>query len=311
MHALVFADRPRHELLPLTESTPIPLLPVCGKTLIEHSLEDLAAANVRSIMIVLSDQGAATIEKEIGRGERWGVNIEYMRRHFGESPNHVARRLANRLPNRFLAMRGDVYRSPIVSLFRRAASNILATQVMAQIKGRCAQLCLCHQRDLQLNFLSWVPETLTSTANWKTIDFNSAKFFHLYDTADFYLANFEGLEECVADSNAASTQPNRPYFSRPYSRFEPEVICGPPVLIGSRCVICPDARMFGPIVLGDDVYVDKGAFLFACVVLPGTYVPAGTELRNAVVTREVAVDLDGTVIGRFDEWQIRRDAMIN
>ena len=62
---------------------------------------------------------------------------------------------------------------------------------------------------------------------------------------------------------------------------------------------------------GNDAYVDKDAFLFACIVLPGTYVPAGTELRNAVVSSEVAVDLDGTVIDRFDGWQVRRDAMIN
>ncbi len=111
--------------------------------------------------------------------------------------------------------------------------------------------------------------------------------------------------------NLENGEPNRSYFSRPYSRFEPEGICGPPVLIGARTVICPAVRLYGPIVLGDDVYVDKGVFLFACIVLPGTYVPAGTELRNAVVSSEVAVDLDGTVISRFDEWQTRRDAMMN
>ncbi len=311
MHALVFADRPRHELMPLTESVPLPLLQVCGKTLIERTIEDLAAANIGRIIIVLGDHGAATVEKEIGRGGRWGVRIDYVRRHFGESPSQIARRLANRLPKRFLALRGDVYRSPVISSFLRSARNLLATQVVAQIRGRCAQLCLCHKRDLQLNFLSWVPEPLISAPNRQSIDFDDARFFHLHDITDFFLANLEGLDDCVAAANTADELPKRQYVSGPHSRFRPEVICGSPVLIGSGCQISRDAQLVGPIVLGDDVYVGRGAFLYACIVLPGTYIPAGTELRNAVVTNEMAIGIDGKIILRLDEWRTGRGETAN
>ncbi len=312
MHALVFADRPRHELLPLTESTPLPLLPVCGKTLIEHTIDDLVAANVRSIMIVLSEQGAAAIENTLGSGFRWGVKIEYARRHFGESASQVARRVATRLPSSFLALRGDVYRSPMIAAFRQAASNILASQVMATVGGRCAQLCMCRNKgELQLNFLSWVPEPLTAATNWQSVDLGDVNYFHLHDVPDFYLANLDGLDEYVAAANAENSLPGRPFYTHPYSRFRPQVVCAPPVLIGYRCEIAPDVQLNGPVVLGDDVHVDRGAFLYACVVLPGTYIPPGTELRNAVVTNEIAIGIDGNVIGRLDEWPTERSAIAN
>jgi NDP-sugar pyrophosphorylase family protein len=299
MSALVFADRPGNELLPLTKSTPVALLPVGGKALIEHTLEDLAAADVRSITLVLGEQSAPMVEQKIGHGEWPGMNIDYVRARSGESPTHVARRFANQLPNQFLAMRGDVYRSPSIASFRRAAMNILATQVIAQIDGRCAQLCLCRQRDLQLDALSWAPQNPTRGANWRTVELDAAEFSQLHDITEFYLANIDGLDERVAAANVANGLPNRHFCSEPNSCFRPEVIRNRPVLIGSHCEIKPDVQLHGPIVMGDDVYVDEGVFLYACVVMPGTYIPAGTHLRNAIVTSEMAVGIDGNVICRF------------
>ena len=299
MDALVFADRPGHELLPLTKSTPVAMLPVGGKSLIQHTLEDLVAAEVRSIMVVLGDQSTHMVEQKIGHGERWGIDVDYIRARSGESPNQVARRFANRLPNQFLAMRGDVYRSPSIGSFRRAARNILATQVVAQINGRCAQLCLCRQRDLQLEALSWAPETPSRSGNWRTVELDAADFSELHDVTDFYLTNIDGLDERVAATNLVRGFPKRSFFIEPDSCIPPEVIRNRPVMIGSRCEIKPDVQLHGPIVMGDDVYIDEGAFLYACVVMPGTYIPAGTHLRNAVVTSEMAVGIDGNVICRF------------
>ncbi|MFW2405645.1 MAG: sugar phosphate nucleotidyltransferase [Gammaproteobacteria bacterium] len=299
MEALVFADRVGNELLPLTKDTPVSLLPVNGKPLIEHTFDDLAAAEIRSIMLVVDDRQAGVIEQQLGDGDRWGLDLQYVRARNGETPTQLARRVAGKLPDKFLAMRGDVYRSGSIRNFRSAANNVLATQVMAQINGRCAQLCLCRQRDLQLEALSWDPSRQAADTNWRTVDVGNAEFSQLFDTTEFYLANIDGLDRCVAELNDAANQAERIYFAGPGTRLLPRVVRDGPVLIGTGCEIADTAQLVGPIVLGDDVIVGEGTFLHACVVLPGTHIPDGISLHNAVVTSEMAIGIGGNVICRF------------
>lgn len=299
VEALVFADRVGNELLPLTQGLPMALLPVNGKPLLGHTLEDLADADISSAMVVVGDDQAAAIEREVGDGGRWGVELDFVRARTGETPTQLARRFANRLPDSFLAMRGDVYRRQSVRSFRAAANNVLAKQVIAQIDGRNAQLCLCRQRDAHLDLLSWAPARQARSANWRTIEIDDGEFCHLFDTTEFYLANIDGLDNRVATLNEANGLPGRRLFAGPDDGLRPEVVLDGPVLIGSGCEIGQDVRLAGPLVIGNDVYIDDSAFLHACVLLPGTYVPPGTRLHNAVVTSEIAIGIAGDVICRF------------
>jgi len=299
VEAIVFADRVGKELSPLTRNVPVSLLPVHGKPLIEHTLDDLAEGEVRSITLVVDAEHAAMIEAQLGDGERWGMRLEYARARKGETPTQFAWRHSNRLPENFLALRGDVYRRRSIRAFRAAANNVLATQVVAQVDGRCAQLCMCRQRDIRLDVLSWNLTRPPGKSNWRTIKIDGAEYSPLHDTTDFYLANVDGLDECVTTLNSANDSRNRDFFAMPGSRIRQESVRGGPVLSGSGCVAAAGAELVGPVVLGNDVYVDEGAFLHACVVLPGTYVPAGARLHNAVVTSEMAIGIDGGVICRF------------
>lgn len=308
MEALVFADRVGHELMPLTRGVPVPLLPVNGKPLIGHTLDDLAEADVHSVMLVVSEQQAPAIERELGTGEKWGINLDYVHARSGETPTQLARRFANRLPENFLAMRGDVYRSGSIRAFRSAANNILATQVVANINGRCAQLCLCRQRDLHLDALSWDPPRQAGASNWRTIDIGGAEFSQLFDTTEFYLANIDGLDELVAELNEINGLDDSQYFAAPGSRLRPDAVRDGPVLIGSGCEIGAGVQLVGPIVVGDDAYIGDGAFLHACVVLPGAHIPPETRLHNAVVTSEIAIGIGGDIVCRFAD---RRDPESN
>ena len=299
MEALVFADRVGNELLPLTKDIPVPLLPVNGKPLIAHTLDDLADADVRSVMVVVGDRQGGIVEQQLGQGDRWGLDLQYVRARSGETPTQLARRIAGELPDKFLAMRGDVYRSGSIRNFRSAANSVLATQVMAQINGRCAQLCLCRQRDLQLELLSWDPSRQSNGTNWRTVDVGNAEFSQLFDTTEFYLANIDGLDERVAALNAGAGHADRDYFVPAENRLLERVVRDGPVLIGDDCDIAYDAQLVGPIVLGDKVVVGEASFLHACVVLPGTHIPAAVSLHNAVVTSEMAIGIGGNVICRF------------
>lgn len=76
MRAIILAAGRGERLRPLTDHTPKPLLPVCGKPLIVWHIEALAAAGVRDIVINtawLAEQFPAAL----GNGSAWGVRLHY------------------------------------------------------------------------------------------------------------------------------------------------------------------------------------------------------------------------------------------
>ncbi|MFB7667282.1 sugar phosphate nucleotidyltransferase [Kitasatospora sp. NPDC056138] len=57
----------------------------------------------------------------------------------------------------------------------------------------------------------------------------------------------------------------------------------PPVLIGEGVTIGPGCRLTGPVVIGDASEIGAGAEIKSSVVLPGTQVPAGRRVHDAVI----------------------------
>lgn len=64
-------------LWPLTESTPKPLLRVGGKPILETILENLSASGFKKIF-VCTHYKAEMFREYFGRGQAWGVEIEYL-----------------------------------------------------------------------------------------------------------------------------------------------------------------------------------------------------------------------------------------
>lgn len=109
-HALIFAAGLGERMLPLTDHTPKPLLPVGGKPLIEWHLEKLAAAGVHYVVINtshLADQFPDTL----GDGSRWGLRIRYA--YEGPTPLETGGGMLNALPllgsEPFIAISADIW----------------------------------------------------------------------------------------------------------------------------------------------------------------------------------------------------------
>lgn len=75
---VVMAGGAGKRLLPLTESTPKPMLRLGDKPILEHLLEQMAAAGF-SRFIFTVNYLAEQVQRHFGDGSRWGVEIEYVR----------------------------------------------------------------------------------------------------------------------------------------------------------------------------------------------------------------------------------------
>ncbi|MET0067535.1 MAG: N-acetylmuramate alpha-1-phosphate uridylyltransferase MurU [Candidatus Thiodiazotropha sp.] len=109
MKAMILAAGRGERMRPLTDSLPKPLLPVLGKPLIVHHIERLAAAGYHELVINHAHLGAM-IEGELGRGDRWGVQIRYSAEDSAlETGGGIHRALPLLGEDPFLVVNGDVW----------------------------------------------------------------------------------------------------------------------------------------------------------------------------------------------------------
>jgi MurNAc alpha-1-phosphate uridylyltransferase len=109
MRAMILAAGRGERMRPLTDSLPKPLLEAGGKPLIVWHIENLARAGIRDIVVNHAWLGEL-IEKRLGDGSRWGVNLRY-------SPEKVALETAGGIAQAlpwlgdapFLVVNGDVW----------------------------------------------------------------------------------------------------------------------------------------------------------------------------------------------------------
>jgi glucose-1-phosphate thymidylyltransferase len=77
MKGIILAGGKGSRLSPLTEVCSKQLLPVYDKPMIYYPLSFLMMSGVKDFMVITAPEDAATFEKLLGTGERFGVNIEY------------------------------------------------------------------------------------------------------------------------------------------------------------------------------------------------------------------------------------------
>jgi MurNAc alpha-1-phosphate uridylyltransferase len=127
MKAMILAAGFGKRMLPLTATTPKPLLPVNGKPLIDYHIERLRDAGVSQFVINHAHLGMQ-IENYCGDGSRYGVCIEYSRE--GE-PLETAGGIANAFTllgdEPFISVNGDVWTDfPYETLLNFTGEKVLA-----------------------------------------------------------------------------------------------------------------------------------------------------------------------------------------
>ncbi len=109
MKVMILAAGRGERMRPLTDVTPKPLLPVGGKTIIEHTLNQLVSSGFKDIIINHAHLGQQ-IEDYLGDGQRYGAHIQYSAE--GEQGLETAGGIINALPllgnDVFMVVNGDI-----------------------------------------------------------------------------------------------------------------------------------------------------------------------------------------------------------
>jgi len=76
MYALILAGGKGERLRPLTDTLPKPMVPICGKPILEHQVEWLKAGGVTDIVFLAGYRWEA-IKDHFGDGQAFGISAQY------------------------------------------------------------------------------------------------------------------------------------------------------------------------------------------------------------------------------------------
>jgi NDP-sugar pyrophosphorylase family protein/lipopolysaccharide/colanic/teichoic acid biosynthesis glycosyltransferase len=142
MQALLLATDERRALPPLTETLPGPLVPIIDRPVMATSIEVLARAGQKKILVSLFDRGGQ-IASYFGDGRRWGVEITYLTQRQALGSAGALRFAGGLLSESFLVLPGgaliDLDIEAALS-FHRAHGGLVTAIVHGAPWGGAAQL---------------------------------------------------------------------------------------------------------------------------------------------------------------------------
>ena len=301
MDVILLADRKGQELLPLTDNTCTPLLPLAGKMVIEHTLEALVEAGLRQVNIILSPY-AEQVKEVLGNGERWGMRLTYSTSRGEESPVQVLTQLQQPPAPPFLILRGDIVRSGQIKVFLQQAETLTAPCVKALFGGKNAYLMLCRESpDAALDSLNWPDSTMKLSAD-ETVDVNGAVAV-LDSLGAYYQANLDVAAGRFPLLLIPGRQSALGLTQGRYTEAYPQNLKQGIALIGSNCHLHPSVELSGEVVIGDNVIIDRRVSIESSVILPHTYIGELVELRNAIVRGNDLIRVDnGSILKISDSF---------
>ena len=280
--ALVLADRDGSELEPVADHLLPALIPVAGKPVIQHCIEDLWEAGVREVLVAVP-AGDRTIERELGSGQRFGMSLRYVNASEGAGPGEVFAVAAQTVEPPLLVARGDVLRGRAARALLESARSIESDIVHGTIGSRRAGIALLRSRCNAINQLGWSQlRSAVRSEQTRCVELGDIGFAALDSLPGLYDTCLAALEHRFAglltDGRAAHGSGLRVAARASVAR---SVHVTGIARVGRGADLHDDVELAGRVEVGDRCVVDTGAQLIDAVVLPGTYVGRGVRLQNA------------------------------
>lgn len=341
MKAVVMAGGAGSRLRPMTIGRPKPMLPLVNQVVLGHTLDLLRLYKFHDVVVTLQYM-ANMIEDFFGDGSSYGTRLRYV---VEESPLGTAGSVANArqyLDDTFLVISGDAVTNfnlkEIVDFHK--AKRSLATLVLHHVSEPLDYGVIVTDANGRVTrFLekpSWgevasdtvntgiyvlEPEVLDLIPAGQSYDWSTQVFPHMLEqdmpiygyVPDGYwcdIGNFSEYRRATADVLRGKV-----FDTRTFGKH-----IGGDIWVGENVSIAPDAQLYGPIYLGNEVQIKSGVVMRGPAVLRdhtivdnraqidrsivwrNCYIGEDAELRGAIVARQCSIKakaalFEGVVLG--------------
>jgi len=307
MKTMLLANRIAPELSPLTDHTCAALLPAAGKPMLIHTIESLATARLTDIIVIVS-QFSDHVEKLLGDGARWGLQVRYITARDDECPHALIRRIGVSLADGLVVVRGEILRTPIIAEFvARAASN-QAPAIAASIWGMPAGLVMArspleddHRVCKLLGLARPRGDRTRRLESARSVDFGDARVSTIESLREFHRANLDAAAGRFPGLIIPGRELMRGVTVGRKTRLPASAIKGTPVFVGSRSQVAADAELMSDVVVSNDVVIDRRAILRSAVVMPHTYVGELVEIADAIVSGNLLIHVETGAVTRVTD----------
>ena len=299
MQALILAGGEGTRLRPLTSTVPKPVVTLVDRPFIAFMLEWLGSHGVDDVIMSCGFM-AAGVRDVLGEGEGYGMRIRYVEEPRPLGTGGALKFAAELLDERFLMLNGDVLTD----------IDLTAQIEQHESTGATGTLALVPVADpsnyglVRLDDERRVLEFLEKPSADAQIDVNTI-------SAGAYVLERSVLDLLQPDTKASIERevfprlvgnglygrvshdywldigtPER-YLQGTFDILEgvvaTQVHADGATVVGTGGTVAGDARVSGPVVLGDGVRIGAGSVVERAVVLPGAQVGANCVLRECVV----------------------------
>lgn len=278
--------------------TPWALLPVANRPLIDYWLETCSNQQMQSVQVVLGE-GAEEIERFVGAGDRWHIEVEYVFARQSETPHDYLESIAKHWDDGLFYIGGPIFlrhrQAFRPELFQQLpACRHLHGELPYFLFGRCSaaiQPLLRGGEDPNrgLEEIHIHPFILDSVGAYFEINMKmAAGEFVRYVTAGYG----------TADRSSVGFNVRTP----PSSVLQAPIIVGDDCRFGTMTTIGPNA------LIANHVIVDAFTELSNCLILSDTYIGRNLEIHGKIVSGNRVIDpSDGTSMTIDDSWVIARN----
>lgn len=294
--------------LPLTHNQPVAMLPLMNQPLIRHHIEQFADAGFDRFIVAAVDY-PIPLGHYIGDGSRWGITIDLvvMREQCHEQ----------QLLERIVSKRSG---SPVIIMPAEIIVDLDIKGLLAFQKAgndQCVKVYRRNQLEMIGAFQSPIPtfrRKLLSRPEYSGImvvagddvsDVTAVQylcegnFMQIDSPFALWSANMAGLARSFSclDKQGLGTAESDIVLGHHFRRGADTLLAGP-ALIGHHVRINPRASLEGWNIVGDGVFIDKGAQVARSVVAENTYIGLDISVEDSIVSGRLFYNLQ---IGQWVE----------
>jgi glucose-1-phosphate thymidylyltransferase len=343
MQVVILAAGQGQRLRPLTHDRPKSMLPVAGRPLIHHLLENLSALGLKDLILVVG-HGKERLQSYVGDGAGEGLTVQYVEQPLQLGPGHAlhqARGLLREGP--FLLLPADSWYHPrLLERLRDATGPALVTvpgarssrHGMPAIKaGKVADLheaqggedgrpsggayrmphrILSQLEGSGFSLRDAIRRDLAKDGPWNVVAAHAGEYVDVIEGQDL-MALHEQLMADLPHDVQGTIEPGvhvrGPVRLGEGSIVRAGTVLQGPVHIGRNCEVGPLAVLQPGTCLRNHVRVEPFTVLSNCIIASNVAVASHCRIHDAVVDNGVVVGTGARIAGE-PETLIGSDAVL-